>query len=399
MLTDESAVIRAGGLQPGERITIRAELTDGASQRWTSRADFMADAQGAVDVSKQAPVAGSYKEVSAMGLIWSMLPASKRAAAYRPPDNLGPQTIELRLVRGGVPVASAQIVQGAIGDGVGRIVVHDGALRGLLFTPTEGFGAGVLVVGGSYGGAPIRQAAWLASRGFAALALAYFHYEDLPANLEAIPLEYFGQALDWLGRRPEVARDRLAVMGIARGGELALQLGSMFSRIGAVVAYVPANVRNPSCCGDTRAPCAWTWQGNPLPFLSLRLAKAPAAIRDASIAVERTRGPILMVSGENDEVWRSSEMAAAVVTRLKAAHFPYEVQHLEYRNAGHAAGRADVAPAWHGTITHPVSGRAVNLGGTAKGDAHSSLDSMPRVLVFLRKYLQPESGPATGEAR
>jgi dienelactone hydrolase len=37
-------------------------------------------------------------------------------------------------------------------------------------------------------------------------------------------------------------------MGASRGGELALQLGAMFPRIAAVVAYAPASVRIASCC-------------------------------------------------------------------------------------------------------------------------------------------------------
>jgi hypothetical protein len=76
-MADEAAAIRATGLGPNERVSIRAELTDGGGQSWASQADFVADAQGAVDASKQAPVAGSYKEVSAMGLVWSMMPVTK----------------------------------------------------------------------------------------------------------------------------------------------------------------------------------------------------------------------------------------------------------------------------------------------------------------------------------
>ena len=36
-------------------------------------AEFVADEHGVVDVSKQQPVGGSYKGISAMGLIWSMM--------------------------------------------------------------------------------------------------------------------------------------------------------------------------------------------------------------------------------------------------------------------------------------------------------------------------------------
>jgi dienelactone hydrolase len=59
----------------------------------------------------------------------------------------------------------------------------------------------VLVVGGSEGGRPLRPAAWLASHGYVALALAYFRFEDLPPQLESIPLEYFQEALRWMGSR------------------------------------------------------------------------------------------------------------------------------------------------------------------------------------------------------
>ena len=179
-----------------------------------------------------------------MGLIWSMLPAAKSVQTYTAIRDLGPQPIEFHLLRKNQPVASAQLEQVTLADGVRRLPVSDGGLRGVfLVPPGSERHRGVLVVGGSNGGLPIRPAAWLASHGYAVLALAYFRYQDLPPQLEAIPLEYFERALAWMSQRPEISGDRFAVMGTSRGGELALQLGSMFPRISAVVAYVPSNVR------------------------------------------------------------------------------------------------------------------------------------------------------------
>jgi dienelactone hydrolase len=385
-MADEAAVIRAGGLQPGERIAIRSELVDWASERWTAQAEFVADAQGTVDASKQAPVAGSYREVSPMGLVWSMMPAAKTAAMYHPSPELGPQTIELLLIRRGEPVARAQFEQLAQADGVRRVTLREQGLHGVLFLPaTNERRRGVLVLGGSNGGAPLHHAAWLASHGFAALALAYFRYEDLPPKLQAIPLEYFAGALAWMLKRPEILGDRVAVMGTSRGGELALQLGSMFPQIRAVVAYAPANVRYPACCGLTQVPYAWTWRGRPLPYHPPALRRMQPPNGDAVIEVEKTQGPLLLISGEDDGVWRSSAMADAVVQRLKKARFPYPVEHLRYPHAGHSAGRPGIAPAWHGAIKHPVSGREMDLGGTAKGDAQSSIDAAPKVLEFLSR--------------
>ena len=77
VLADQPADIRATGFEPGATVTLVADLTDGGDQPWHSEAEFTADALGEVDTAKQAPVKGSYRIVSAMGLVWSMSPAGK----------------------------------------------------------------------------------------------------------------------------------------------------------------------------------------------------------------------------------------------------------------------------------------------------------------------------------
>ena len=248
----------------------------------------------------------------------------------------------------------------------------------------------MLVLGGSEGGLPRRRAAWLASHGYAALALAYFRYEDLPEQLEAIPLEYFGQALGWMRERPEILPERIAVMGASRGGELALQLGSMYPHVKAVVAYVPANVRYRSCCGGNLHLYAWTWQGSPLAFMG-RDVHGTAEMQ-ATIQVEHTRAPILLIAGEQDRVWDSSGMVRQIVARLKHERFGFEVESFSYPHAGHLAGRPEIVPEWHGQLRNPVSGRVTDYGGTPEGNALSSLDAIPRVLEFLRRNLAGGSG-------
>src|SRR5215470_5417707 len=152
VLMDESAVIRVKGLQAKERVSIQASLVDGAGQPWASQADFTADAEGIIDVSKQDPIAGSYKGISAMGLIWSMRPTAKNVTIYRPPANFGPQSIEFRLLRNGANIAAARLQQIRIADGVQQIKLT-GQLHGVFFAPsgTERHPA-VLIVGGSEGG-------------------------------------------------------------------------------------------------------------------------------------------------------------------------------------------------------------------------------------------------------
>jgi dienelactone hydrolase len=395
VMVDETAAIRASGLQANERVSIHGELVDGADQNWTSEAEFVTDAQGTVDTTKQAPVKGSYNEISALGLVWSMKPTEKHVSTYVPPHDLAAQTIQFRLLRNGQQISAAQLVQRRITDDIRRIKV-EGDLHGVLFLPNNsGPSPGVLVLGGSEGGLPYPKAVWLTSHGYAALALAYFRYEDLPQDLEAIPLEYFGRALAWMAQRPEILPGRIGVLGTSRGGELALQLASMFPQIGAVVAYVPANVRYPACCGNTRVPYAWTWHGEPLAYIPRRELRAPGGLLqlDAAIAVEKTNGPILLVSGQDDGVWESSRMTDDIVSRLKHAHFTQTVVRLDYPHAGHRAGRPEIVPMWHGEIRHPVSGTMENLGGKPQGDADSSLDAIKKVLSFLQSSLQPQANP------
>jgi dienelactone hydrolase len=317
-----------------------------------------------------------------------MRPLHSKEGRYQPPRDFGPQTIDLQLMRSAAPVSTAHLEQAAIADGVERITLHDGSLRGLLFVPPgKGPHPGILVLGGSEGGMPARRAAWFTSHGYAALALAYFRFDDLPRELAGIPLEYFGQALVWMAHRPEIDPNGLAVSGSSRGGELALQLGSMYPGIKAVVAYVPANVRFPACCGLASSEAAWTWKGNGLAFSRVgRSGRLPGDF-GSDIAVEHTRGPILLISGGADGIWNSSGMTDAIMARLRREHFTYDVVRLNYPHAGHGAGHPEIVPSWQGWTRNPTSGREAEMGGTPAGNAESTLDAPPKILAFLAKSL------------
>lgn len=84
-------------------------------------------------------------------------------------------------------------------------------------------------------------------------------------------------------------------------------------------------------------------------------------------------------------------MSDAVASRLRHSHFPYPYEHLKYPHAGHRAGRPEIVPAWHWGPAKPTPGREEGMGGTAEGDAQSSLDAIPKVLEFLRTSLVDHS--------
>ncbi|HTV08909.1 MAG TPA: acyl-CoA thioesterase/bile acid-CoA:amino acid N-acyltransferase family protein [Candidatus Aquilonibacter sp.] len=401
-LVDQPVAITASGLEPGEVVTVRADLDDAADHGWSAEAKFAADSGGKLDLTQDAPLKGSYHGVSAMGLVWSMQPTGE-ARIYQPPRDLGPQTIRFTL-HSKAGSAKAQLEQIILLPGT-RILELKGALHGAVFLPPDTAPMpgqlaatspqrrpALLVVGGSEGGTPLRRAAWLANHGYVTLALAYFAVPGLPQELRNIPLEYFGEAISWLSQRPDVDPARLGVVGTSRGGELALQLGSMYPALHAVVAFVPANVRVQACC-DGYGGGAWTWRGHELAY-AMGSFNGMAKNEAAQIRVELTHGPILVVSGQSDGVWPSSQMTAMVVSRLKSAHFKYEVERLDYPNAGHRAGDPEIIPAWLGELRHPISGRPMDLGGTPSGNAASGLDAGPRILAFLAQALGSPSAAA-----
>jgi len=55
VLRDQTAVIGTSALRPHEPVTLKADLVDGEGQRWVSEAEFVADAGGNLDLSRQAP--------------------------------------------------------------------------------------------------------------------------------------------------------------------------------------------------------------------------------------------------------------------------------------------------------------------------------------------------------
>ena len=62
--------------------------------------------------------------------------------------------------------------------------------------------------------------------------------------------------------------------------------------------------------------------------------------RAAAIPVERIEAPILLLSGDFDDLWPSTLGGEQVIKRLRANDFPYKAEHIAYPGAGHMPGFA-----------------------------------------------------------
>ena len=419
-LLDQPITIEVAGLKAGSRVRLRLRsdtLQAGA------QAEFVASADGLVDVGIQAPVAGDYAGIDPTGLFWSARfdDGSDVVSMVDALSRLEPLRYTLTVTSADGRDVAVDFTRRLVAANVVRTPVRDGRLRGTLFARDGATNSpGVVVLGGSDGGNHWAfVAALLAAHGFAALSLAYFAYEDLPKEMIEIPLEYFVEAIDWLRARPEVGAARVGVLGMSRGGEAALLLGATFFEVAAVVALVPSGVTGGGIGTDFSAMSrsAWTLGGVPfrvfpppgdpltfteaqaafatgLPFAGApaivrALASAGADIEDVAIHVERTRGAIFMMSGEDDQLWASTRLTEIAEQRLRVAPFSYPFEHRRYPSAGHFACLPPNLPATSTAGRHPVVPMSLAFGGTARANAEASADLWPRIVTFLHRHLAP----------
>jgi dienelactone hydrolase len=403
-LVDSPWAVRLRGFPPGGRVEMMATLDGWGGAPWRSWAVFEADAAGEIALATAPALSGSYRGVSAMGLFWSMERQDEAAAAI-PLDGDFPVMLAAGGPDGGR--AEARLERRLVSIGVTSRAVEADGLVGTLFTPASpGPHPAVIVLSGEGGGVWLSLAALLASRGYAALALGYFGMPGLPRNLVNIPLEYFEKAVTWLLETVRPPDGFVAVIGISRGGELALLLGASLSAIGAVVAYAPSGVVFGPLGPAEPSDSAWSHRGRPLVHLGRRnrsvdwsvidprrtpIVERPLyesmlrdrdAVERASIPVEQTKGPILLISGKADDQWPSYELAQIAYHRLQGNHHPYPFAHLSYEGAGHGLS-FPYMPTTVTSYVHPLTQRLYSLGGEPAMTARANADSWPKVLAFL----------------
>ena len=259
-------------------------------------------------------------------------------------------------------------------------------------------GPAVMLLGGSEGGigdSITRAAIELQEEGFSVLTPSYFGAPGQPDQLELVPLETFDHALEWL-RSHEIDPQRVAVVGQSKGAEAALLVGVRHPELRAVVASAPSSYVWPGIDWNSfKADPSWTSDGEPLPVLPYGPFHFSALLGDigrvyveglekradhpeAAIKVEDIRAPVLLVCGEDDELWPACPMSRELQKRAAKAGAP-QVRILAYQGAGHRVFGPPVA------LDHPSLGR---FGGTPAGNNAARKDAWPQVIEFLRTHLR-----------
>ena len=408
-LADRARTIVVSGLRPHDLVAVSARSVFPGSV-WSAAASFRADRRGVVDLASSAPLSGSYRGASAMGLFWSEHWA--RGLRYRVSPFSGPwyrTTTRLTVTARGTRLATASVTQTLLAPGVQlrEERLSRNGFGGIYFAPKAHANRrpAVVVWGGSEGGIETGAswAALLASHGFPALALAYFREPGLPSHLSNIPLEYFVRAIRWLGVQAGVDAARLWLMAVSRGSEAELLVASHWPGLvhGLVAASPSAFVYPGLGCLLPYSCHAWTLAGRPLPAAHVGFGTATyehdgaiselsafragladkAADRGARIPIGRFRGPVCLISGGNDQLWPSNYYADQIMAELRqdpAAHV-----HLNYPHAGHLVFDIPYQPT---TTKSKLSDITLDLGGTIAANETAHQHDWPFTLKFIATH-------------
>lgn len=214
----------------------------------------------------------------------------------------------------------------------------------------------IIVLGGSMGDFNWceQYAAVLSNMGYNTLAVSYFSFRGLnklPRNLLNIDMKYFNSVLNWVKKNNKNLP--IGVMGLSKGAELALLLGTEFKKaINAIIALSPSShIFEGVYLGENRGVSSWSSNDKELSFIKypkkskFSLFMEPGYLYDvhhnglaistlkeleeARIKVEKIECPTLLVTGEEDLTWPSKNMAETIIKKND------NINWINYPKVGH----------------------------------------------------------------
>ncbi|XP_010784245.1 acyl-coenzyme A thioesterase 1-like [Notothenia coriiceps] len=400
-LFDKLVQVRVEGLTPHKQVQLRSRLVDDRGCVFKASALYKANETGQVDVCRAPSLGGSYTGVEPMGLFWAMAPETPHSKLLKK-NVLSPTLVEIEAMSAetGELLASETNERGYMTEGMKRIPVREGRIRGVLFIPPgEGPFPGIVDLYTFGGRLTEPRASLLANKGFVVLALAYMGYEDLPKNPKKLDLEYFDEAVTYLRRQPEVKGPGIGIISISHSGGVALFMSSFLSGISATVCINGCNANTviPLHYKDLIIPpltpvlknIKFTDSGllyvrNGLPDPSLEKNRA------SQFPIERASCHFLFAVSEDDHNWNSVFFANQAAATLRS-HGKESFQVVTYPKAGHFLEVPYMPHCPSGF--HAAVGSEVVFGGEPKAHSEAQLDLWERVQQFFKSHLDNKSRP------
>ncbi|XP_076026250.1 peroxisomal succinyl-coenzyme A thioesterase-like [Genypterus blacodes] len=405
-LMDEKFCILLHNVQPAAQITLHALHQCEAGVNWESFGHYTADASGRVNVCEDVSLGGTYTGVEPMGLLWSLGPApgSKPWPRWRKMEIQTPVQVQVSAFQGFLTnfvdddlLARVQVERWYVAPGVHRIPVTEGGLTATLFLPPgPGPFPGVLDLWGGGGGLVECRSALLASHGFASLALDYVTPRVTMETGKYVTNQYFEVAFTLLQQHPKVLSSRMAMMGLSLGTSMTLKMATYSSimKLSCVVCVSGSHVQPvdgslaelysyfEKNSGKTRIneENQMIWRDLLLPIPTERSHK---------VDVGQLQCPLLLIVGEDDQNWPSTESAHDMEEMMERAGNSHLLTVLSYPNAGHLI-EIPYSPHTRASAFRTVNskGKAVALwGGETASHAHAQEDSWTKMLSFLYQHL------------
>ena len=431
VLQGDKISIQLTGLDANARVKITAER---AQRSWgtdknivyRSEAVFIANSAGEIDLSTTAavPRSGTYKGVDIRGLFWSMMPTKTEAAKDA---KTGIVNFIASIDDKTVASAAVEFIQYAPQLTIEKLDKFPGAIFVNFPDEAKSKRPVVIVLGGSEGGNKSVNDATkrIASQGFAAMSLPYYSPKSWPAFKQEVPglpenfvdidISRINDARNYLRTRSDVDGDRIAIYGVSKGAEYVLLAATTFPWVKSVVAIVPTDVVwegwGEGISANTRS--SFALDGKPFQFTpyqdfaaefmgfqtgdDVRIrrpqdkgrAANPQRAAAARIPIERYNGALMVIGGQEDQVWNSGMMSHIIAerraevtksTKAKAGLLPLTVS-LIYIDAGHYLTGNGYSP------TTQYNAGVSKSGGTPEGNARAEADAWPKTIAFLKKTL------------
>ncbi|KAM3918773.1 acyl-coenzyme A thioesterase 1-like [Leptodactylus fuscus] len=400
-LYDDPLQLQVRGLSPGQDVSLHTALSDEGGQLFTSVGRYRADSSGELDVSRSPALeGGSYTGVEPEGPLWSLEPQTPLRRLLKK-NVRSPFQLRFSLHQDHPPgalLAAAVQERSFLGEGVTRVPVREGRVRGSLFLPPgPGPFPGVIEVQGTGGGLLEYKASLLANRGFATLALAYYNYEDLPKDMKEFRLEYFEEAVSYMLQHPQVKGPGIGLLGHSKGGDLVLSMSSFLKGI-AATAVVNGSVANIGAAlhykDITLLPIGFDLKKlkHPQPGVGdihdILNNPLEEANRKSLIPVGRADCKFLFIVAGDDRNWKS-DFHAQTACQLLAEEGKEKPEVVIYPKAGHYIEPPHF-PLCKASM-HRLIGLPVVWGGEPKAHALAQVDSWQRIQAFFHKYLNQKS--------
>uniref|UniRef100_A0A8C6UIS3 Acyl-coenzyme A thioesterase 1-like n=1 Tax=Neogobius melanostomus TaxID=47308 RepID=A0A8C6UIS3_9GOBI len=390
---DDPLQIRVTGLSSRQDVVLRASATDERGSNFSSWAEFRADHSGQVDLSRDAPLSGSYSGVQPMGLLWSLSPEVPHRKFFKN-QALSPHVVSFSVVdkQDGQILAQETNERCILGDGVQRQTVTEQGFTGVLFTPPG------LLRAVSRGARPPllpseKRAGLLANKGFVVMTVPVF--TGKPDQTERLHLDQYEAAVQYLLQHSQVGSAEVGVVALSKGADMALSLAAFVQGVGAVVWIN-------GCSANAGLPLFYKQQ-QILPALRADLSKCIALSSDlymvknampiptsaehsnTVVPIEKASAQFLFVASEDDQNWDSMAFMEQMVERMKR-HGRNNFEVISYPRAGHLLD-TPFSP-FEVSAFHGFGKRAVLWGGEPEAHARAEVQLWKKIQEFFRKHLK-----------